>query len=57
MMFWHFLQRILKTLPLTFSSAIEYLVLQLSQMIFIFQPRPPRAQPYGNRCANTKRVL
>src|SRR5258706_10354561 len=35
MMCEHFLQRILKTLPLTFSSAMEYLVEQLSQTIFI----------------------
>ena len=35
MMWLHFLQRILKTLPRTFSSAIEYLVAQESQTIFI----------------------
>ena len=35
MMWLHFLQRILKTLPRTLSSEIEYLVPQESQMIFI----------------------
>src|SRR5262249_4320169 len=35
MMWLHFLQRILKTFPRTFSSAMEYLVAQLSQTIFI----------------------
>src|SRR5450755_3371070 len=35
MMWLHFLQRILKTLPRTFSSAIEYLVPHESQTIFI----------------------
>src|SRR5262245_57793018 len=35
MMWLHFLQRILNTLPRTLSSAIEYLVAQLSQTIFI----------------------
>jgi hypothetical protein len=31
----HFLQRILKTFPFTFSSEIEYLAEQFSQTIFI----------------------
>src|SRR3954464_1607220 len=35
MMWLHFLQRILKTLPRTLSSEIEYLVEQESQTIFI----------------------
>src|SRR5436190_12181686 len=35
MMLLHFLQRILKTLPLTLSSAIEYFAEQASQTIFI----------------------
>jgi hypothetical protein len=35
MMWLHFLQRILKTLPRTLASEIEYLVPQESQMIFI----------------------
>src|SRR5262245_24420603 len=38
MMLLHFLQRILKTLPRTFSSAIEYLAEQASQTIFIVAP-------------------
>ena len=33
MMLLHFLQRILKTLPRTFSSAIEYLAEQASQAL------------------------
>ena len=36
MMWLHFLQRILKTLPRTLSSEIEYLVAQESQTIFIY---------------------
>jgi hypothetical protein len=35
MMLLHFLQRILKTLPWTLSSAIEYLAPQASQTIFM----------------------
>jgi hypothetical protein len=35
MMLLHFLQRILKTLPWTFSSAIEYFAEQASQTIFM----------------------
>jgi hypothetical protein len=35
MMLLHFLQRILKTLPLTLSSAIEYFAEHASQTIFM----------------------
>jgi len=39
----HFLQRILKTLPMTLSSEIEYLAWQASQTIFIVKGSdPPR---------------
>src|SRR4051794_40495043 len=38
MMLLHFLQRILKTLPWTLSSEIEYLAWQASQTIFIGIP-------------------
>ncbi len=48
MMWLHFLQRILKTLPRTFSSAIEYLVPQESQTIFI------NASVQGDRGERTK---
>jgi hypothetical protein len=34
-MLLHFLQRILKTLPRTFSSAMEYFAEQASQTIFM----------------------
>ncbi len=36
MMWLHFLQRILKTLPRTLSSEMEYFVAQESQTIFIY---------------------
>jgi hypothetical protein len=38
MMLLHFLQRILKTLPWTLSSEIEYLAWQASQTIFMGFP-------------------
>src|SRR4051812_3610375 len=38
MMLLHFLQRILKTLPWTLSSEIEYLAWQASQTIFMVSP-------------------
>ena len=38
MMLLHFLQRILKTLPCTLSSEIEYLAEQASQTIFMAFP-------------------
>src|SRR5262245_61301765 len=53
MMLLHFLQRILKTLPWTLSSEIEYLAWQASQTIFISIPErvlrvgPPRPQQLG----------
>src|SRR6185436_13944308 len=51
MMLLHFLQRILNTLPRTFSSAIEYLAEQASQTIFIMAPErraSSRAQTLAN---------
>ena len=39
----HFLHRILNALPLTFSSAIWYFVVQLSQTIFMLKVFPLRA--------------
>src|SRR4051794_4137999 len=61
----HFLQRILKTLPATFSSAIEYLAPQLSQTIFmdgvlssgcLTKRRHPETSPYkGALCARVGR--
>src|SRR5690606_14485888 len=48
MMLLHFLQRILNTLPRTFSSAIEYLAEQASQTIFIVGPREARHQQGAN---------
>ena len=42
MMLLHFLQRILNTLPRTFSSAMEYLAEQASQTIFIVAPEKAR---------------
>src|SRR5262245_26406284 len=53
MMLLHFLQRILKTLPRTFSSAIEYLAEQASQTIFIVVPRRravSRSRPPAKNC-------
>jgi hypothetical protein len=37
----HFLQRILKVLPRTFSSAMEYLALHLSHSIFMREHLAP----------------
>jgi hypothetical protein len=45
MMLLHFLQRILKTLPLTFSSAIEYFAEHASQTIFMMALDPQAPWP------------
>src|ERR1700754_3614366 len=54
MMWLHFLQRILKTLPRTLSSEIEYLVPQESQTIFInasFWRREPSSERTNARAS------
>src|SRR5215216_450087 len=48
MMLLHFLQRILKTLPLTLSSAIEYFAEQASQTIFIVRFLSVGRAPQGS---------
>src|SRR5436190_16233244 len=60
MMLLHFLQRILKTLPWTLSSEIEYLAWQASQTIFIVIPayvvrgiRPLGPQSLGEMLAQS----
>src|SRR5262245_56002343 len=56
MMLLHFLQRILKTLPWTLSSEIEYLAWQASHTIFMGIPvfavhdvRPPSEPSLGKK--------